>query len=170
MLSRPWKTLQAWKARLLEEVSGGRMTFSPPPMRNTQAQPSRQVQAGWLLFALFSLSLGAAGVSAYHQLLRVPCQGADCLPGQFTPEEMAQAVPAYFQTVAERADLDGLMAIVIATLLTGSAAFFIWKRSWQRAFVLTATRWLRCISVRAAKSRQACRWQRKLWWPLRGFP
>ncbi|MEJ2302253.1 MAG: GAF domain-containing sensor histidine kinase [Anaerolineales bacterium] len=101
-----------------------------------QPQASRLVQAGWLLFALFSLSLGAAGVSSYRYLLAVPCVGSDCLPGQFTPAEMELVVQDHWNTPTERAEVDTSMAILVSLLLAGSAALFVWQRSDQYAFTL----------------------------------
>ena len=104
----------------------GSMIFSEPQriLKAIQTQTSRWVQAGWLLFALFSLSLGSTGISAYRDLLAIPCTGSDCMTGQFTPVEWKLVLNDFWHDQAERADIDTSMVILISLALAGSAFLF----------------------------------------------
>jgi signal transduction histidine kinase len=101
-----------------------------------QLHASRLVQVGWLLFASFSLSLGAAGVSSYREALIVSCSGSNCQPAQFTPTEWELVLQNFYSSPAERADFDTGMAILISLLLAGSAVLFIWRRPDDPSLVL----------------------------------
>jgi signal transduction histidine kinase len=97
---------------------------------------SRLAQAGWLLFGLFSLSLGAAGASHYRDALTVSCSGPDCQPAQFTSAEWASALQDFWSNPAERADFDTGMAIFASLLLAGSAVLFMWRRPHDPSLIL----------------------------------
>ena len=99
--------------------------------------PGRAAQAGWLLFALFALSLALPGIAAYHRLLQTVCEGAGCLLTQLTLEE-ARAVLVVRSTLADYAVLEVAVYLCGAILLVAVAAGFIWRKPADPTAVLGA--------------------------------
>ncbi|HZG67153.1 MAG TPA: histidine kinase, partial [Herpetosiphonaceae bacterium] len=112
------------------------MSTSPPRSRPLLL-PSRAVQVGWMLFALFAVSLALPGIAAYHRLLQMDCEGSGCLPTQLTPEE-ARAVLVARSTLADYAGLEVAVYLCAAILLVTAAAAFIWRKPADRTATLGA--------------------------------
>ncbi len=98
---------------------------------------SRATQAGWLLFALFALSLALPGISSYIQLLETVCDDRECATGQLTAED-ALTVVASGRTLGERAQLEIIIFLFMDALLFVMAAFLIWRKPGDWVAVLGA--------------------------------
>ncbi len=113
-------------------------------MLRSRALPrtGRVAQAGWLLFALFALSLALPGIAPYLERLQTICHGSDCLPGQLTVTE-ARVVLAAGDSLADYAQIELLIDLFTYLLVLVTALSLIWRKPTHAAavcgaFVLTA--------------------------------
>ena len=100
------------------------------------------VQAIWLLFILFALSLAVPGVAPYNRFLQEACAGSGCLAGQLTPQE-AQATLIASGSLTRYAYGMYLVHIFTCALMLLTAAALIIRKPKQPAaifgaFMLTA--------------------------------
>ena len=87
----------------------------------------RTAQVIWLLFALSAVSLALSGISALRQILRNPCAGAACIPGQLTLEDTLAALAAGSH-LTPYINIVFLVYLVSAAFLLLLAVSLIWRK------------------------------------------
>ena len=128
--------------RLATIVSYGMATNRTILRSHTLLHTGRVVQTGWLLFAMFALSLALPGIAPYAKRLRTICNDAPCLVGQLTPLEAPLVLPSR-NSLVEYAQLELTIYLFIDLLILVTATSLIWRKPahWAAvcgAFVLTA--------------------------------
>jgi signal transduction histidine kinase len=113
-------------------------------MLRSRALPrtGQAAQSGWLLFALFVISLALPGIGPYTERLQLICHDFPCLPGQLTATE-ARAVLAVEGSLSEYAQIHITIYLFTALLILVTAISLIWRKPTHAAavwgaFVLTA--------------------------------
>ena len=104
---------------------------------HTLLHASRAAQIGWLLFALFALSLALPGIGPYTERLHTLCHGSDCFIGQLTAAE-ARAVLAFGDSLDEYAQRTITIYLVTYLLVLIAALSLIWRKPTHPAAVCGA--------------------------------
>jgi signal transduction histidine kinase len=113
------------------------MTWLQRLESRSASQASQTTQFVWLAFAVLALSLALPGIPRYIDLLRTPCDGADCFGAQLT-SEIAQAQRVTWGNLESYALVQFFVLLMMAGLLLSTAGFLIWRKVHQRVSVLAA--------------------------------
>lgn len=100
-------------------------------------EANRMIQVIWLAFAALAVSLAAAGVPHYIDLVRTLCDGPDCFAGQLT-SDVAGAWQAADMDLALYTWSQVCVLLLLDGLVLSMAAYFFWYTPHRALSMLTA--------------------------------
>jgi signal transduction histidine kinase len=127
---------------------------------------SRASRYVWLAFTTMALGLAIPGIPRYFELLRSPCDGADCFGPQLTASE-ARAWIAAGENQLSYAVWQLVVTLTVDVLLLGVAAYLILRQGHRPAFVLAA--FVATALATSTLSQAIARFEPALRWPAQGI-